>query len=351
MPGLDELAIREGVRDTLLRYTHGVDQRSWDLYLEAFTPDAVVRVPGFLAEEFSATEFAQVLSGSFDDVRLSGQHHLGGTLWNRTGEDTVRAVTPFLAVGSERSGDSVVEVQRSAGVYVDELVRQKGRWLIRRRDLLQTTDDRYLFPVDAEDLAATAGAADNPVADQFRTPSKEGHPVTDQTDPQLLRALLDRAQIQDTLSAYAQSQDQNAWDLYDRVFTDDAVIELPGTGIDPLGAADLKAFLRDGFNSTHVAGQHLIGNVLIDVHGDTARSVAELLSVTLQTTEQPGRLSRIQASGLYIDTWTRTGDGWRIAHRVSTQKHLQRDEVDYAQELLDTVSAHGTIADVPTGLA
>ncbi|MFC5338850.1 nuclear transport factor 2 family protein [Leucobacter denitrificans] len=153
-----------------------------------------------------------------------------------------------------------------------------------------------------------------------------------------LSELADRAEIEDALHAYAQAQDQDKWQLFDRVFSGDSVIELKGLPVPPLNAEAMRGFLQD-FNRTRVTGQHLITNTLIELNGDEARSVSEVFHLTLQTTEQEGVLKRSRGGSLYADAWSRTEDGWRITHRVVTQKHLDESEVEYSPELLQTISA------------
>lgn len=149
--------------------------------------------------------------------------------------------------------------------------------------------------------------------------------------------LLDRASIQDVLHRYAQAQDQDRWDLYERIFTEDATIDLVGVALGELTAAELGAFLKDTFNATRISGQHLIGNTLYDIGHDAARTVSEVLHHTLQTTDVHGVLRRSTGTSLYADEWLRTADGWRINHRTVTQKHLEEDQVTYSSELLATI--------------
>lgn len=148
--------------------------------------------------------------------------------------------------------------------------------------------------------------------------------------------LIDRAQIQDVLHAYAQAQDQDRWDLYDRVFTPDARVDFPGLPLGTLPAADLGRFLREDFGRTRVSGQHLIANTLFEIDGDAARTVSEVWHLTLQRTETDGVLRRSTGTTLYVDTWQRS-DGWRIAHRVAIQKHLDVADVAYDVDLLATI--------------
>lgn len=159
-----------------------------------------------------------------------------------------------------------------------------------------------------------------------------------------LAELIDRAEIQDVLHAYCQAQDQDRWDLYETVFTDDAVIEFPGLPLGSLSARALGRFLREDFNATRISGQHLIANTLAEIDGDTARTVSEVLHLTLQRTGDPAVVHRSTGTSLYADTWRRTPDGWRIQRRVTTQKHLEQDDIPYDPALLATIEA-GAAAD------
>lgn len=150
--------------------------------------------------------------------------------------------------------------------------------------------------------------------------------------------LLDRAEIQDRLHRYCQAQDQNAWQLYQGVFRPGAEVEFVGLPFGTLTAEQLETFLRD-FNATRLSGQHLIANTLIEVDGDTARSVCEVLHSTLQRTEEPGRLKLSEGGSLYADSWQRTAEGWQITHRVVTQKHLNEDVVDYDEQFVAVIEA------------
>ena len=331
------LADREAIREVIVRYAQGVDQREWPLYASAFAAEAVVEVPGFLDRPVSASEFAEVLAGEFDDARLSGQHHLGIPLIDLTGPDTARAVTEFIAVNASRAvsgpGDDrrgAVTTQQAAGIYIDSVVRGPRGWRIAHRTLVQKTDER-----DVVDIPGAVGAPRNPaVAIHIPRDTDE-----EATVPLTVQELSDRAEIHDVLSAYAHAQDQNAWHLYDRVFTATATIDLPGTGIGSLTAEQLKAFLRDDFDATRLSGQHLIGNVLVEIAGDRARSAAEVLHVTLQHTEAEGRLLVTKGTSLYLDDWERAADGWRIAHRTAVQKHTETSEKDYPLEQIAAIAA------------
>ncbi|MFC5338849.1 nuclear transport factor 2 family protein [Leucobacter denitrificans] len=175
---LRELADRESIHRTLRRYAQGVDQRQWDLYRSAFAPGATVAIPGWIEGSVTAEHFIELLSGEFDAIRLSGQHHLANTLiefgptetleGEASGPGTARSVTEFLAVNAERASDDPtdtrVRTQYSGGLQVDDLVRHDGEWLISHRVLVRKNDEQYLNERTPEQIALIADAATNPAS-------------------------------------------------------------------------------------------------------------------------------------------------------------------------------------------
>lgn len=162
------LAVREDILRTLRRYSQGVDQRDWELYRSAFAADATVEVPGYLPGPVTAEEFSEHLAGTFDSIRLSGQHLLANTLFDLQGA-VARTVTEFLATNAERESESAVggelavHTQRVSGVYLDELVRTPQGWRIRHRILAMKNEDVGTVGYPSWVVAAVAGAARNSV--------------------------------------------------------------------------------------------------------------------------------------------------------------------------------------------
>ena len=171
---LAELATREDILRTLRRYAQGVDQRDWALYLSAFTSDATVEVPGYLPGPVTAEEFSRHLAGTFDSLRISGQHLLANTVFVITA-DEARTVTEFLATNAERESEGTsragaglaVHTQRVSGLYADELVPTAAGWRIRHRILAMKNEDTAAVAYSPEIVAAVAGAARNPVVHGF----------------------------------------------------------------------------------------------------------------------------------------------------------------------------------------
>jgi ketosteroid isomerase-like protein len=151
------------------------------------------------------------------------------------------------------------------------------------------------------------------------------------------KELIARSEITEVLTAYAQAQDQNEWGLFDKVFTEDAVLEFPGAGIGTLSPVQLKTFLKDVFNTTRISGQHALANTIFEIDGDRARTVSEVYYFTLQTTDKEGILRRIRGNAIYVDDLVHANGEWRIRHRVTAQKNVETDDIEYAPELIATI--------------
>ncbi len=96
-----------------------------------------------------------------------------------------------------------------------------------------------------------------------------------------------------------------------------------GTG--PLSSAvEIVALLRAHLDDCGPT-QHMIGNVLIDVSGDTATSRAYVADMHLGTGALEGRYFR--TLGDYHDSWIRTPAGWRLSHRTKLHNGLLGDIV------------------------
>lgn len=130
----EDLIAREEIRDALNAYSHGLDQRNWEIYARAWTPDAMIFAPGpGSADPVSADEFRTRLITANDATRLSGQHLLNNT-WFQIDGDTAHTVTEFTWVTLQTTDkpDLLFEV-RGGGLYVDDLRRTDQGWRISTR--------------------------------------------------------------------------------------------------------------------------------------------------------------------------------------------------------------------------
>ena len=138
--------------------------------------------------------------------------------------------------------------------------------------------------------------------------------MTSTTESPAVQALLDRAEIIDVCVRYATALDSRQWDLLATCFEPDASVEY--AGFDPLtGVEGVVATCRAALEPLD-ASQHLLGNHVVTVDGDEARSQCYLQAQHVRS-GTPGGDNYIIA-GTYTDELRRGTDGWKIARRRLT---------------------------------
>ena len=133
-----------------------------------------------------------------------------------------------------------------------------------------------------------------------------------------VQRLIDRQEIADLCARYAFALDTKDWALLENCFTGAPTFVHPGGRLEGFEAILSRA--RGALESLDVS-QHLLGNVVAEVDGDTARSTCYFQAQHVRT-GTPGGDTYIIA-GSYSDTLARTPGGWKIAERV--QVYLWRD--------------------------
>jgi len=133
-----------------------------------------------------------------------------------------------------------------------------------------------------------------------------------------LQRLIDRQEIADLCARYTFALDTRDWALLESCFTAAPAFVHPGGRLE--GFEAILARSRGALESLD-ASQHLLGNVVAEVDGDTARATCYFQAQHVRA-GTPGGDTYIIA-GSYADTLARTPDGWKIAERV--QVYLWRD--------------------------
>lgn len=129
-----------------------------------------------------------------------------------------------------------------------------------------------------------------------------------------LQALSDEREIARGLAVFARILDSKRWDRLGEVFSETLTFDY-GDGIVQQGMIALNSQMRRYLDDCGPT-QHFIGSILIDVTGDSAVSQA-YIQARHQRPDQPlGPI--LDATGEYVDTWTRSPAGWRISHRKAT---------------------------------
>ena len=135
-------------------------------------------------------------------------------------------------------------------------------------------------------------------------------------DTDRLQRLCDERDVQRTLTLFARAMDDHDWTAMAEILADDAEGDF-GTGRLHGSAAiiELIRWFLDCCGPT----QHLLGNVVIDVDGDTAFSRAYIRDVHLHSDADPS--VRFYTLGDYKDTWRRRADGtWCLTERIKSNR-------------------------------
>ena len=127
----------------------------------------------------------------------------------------------------------------------------------------------------------------------------------------------DRLEIQDLCYRYAEIIDSKQFDaLASEVFTADAHIDYSVFGGSVGGVGETIEFLKQALTgAAFPAHQHLNANIQVKLAGDEASG--RVMCFNPQEMSLPGGGSQLFMLGLwYVDSYRRTGDGWRISSRV-----------------------------------
>ena len=128
------LAAIEEIRQLKARYFRSLDRKEWDAFGDVFTAGAVLEVPevGMVTEGRDA--IVAGVSGALEGTRTVHHGHMPEI--EVTGPDTARgtwAMFDYVEWPTPGSGDRVG--LQGYGHYVEEYVREDGRWRIARSRL------------------------------------------------------------------------------------------------------------------------------------------------------------------------------------------------------------------------
>lgn len=121
-----------------------------------------------------------------------------------------------------------------------------------------------------------------------------------------IRALADKIEIRELLTRYATGVDNQDWDLWKTVFTEDATLDYSDVG-GPIGDRDeVGEWLATSLAFLPMM-QHLISNLEIDLDGDRA----QVKAMFFNPMRLPGMDELSACGGWYHHDLVRTDDGWR----------------------------------------
>ena len=132
-----------------------------------------------------------------------------------------------------------------------------------------------------------------------------------------LEQISDRIEIDDLLIRYTVAIDTKDWELLDTVFTPDAKVDYTTSGDIKGDYPEVRAWLAKVLSSFKMT-QHLIGNSVVEIEGDTAKARTMVFN-PMGTDDGGGGLRMFYVGAWYVDTLVRTDAGWRIADRFEEQ--------------------------------
>jgi len=130
-----------------------------------------------------------------------------------------------------------------------------------------------------------------------------------------LEILLAEREIYRCLVRFARAMDHRDWSALDDIVREDATAEL-GTG-ELRGRAAIVALMRSFLDDCGPT-QHLLGNVTIEVDGDTACSSCYVSDMHKGTGERAALT--FSTLGEYHDRWRREDGAWRMIHRTKLNR-------------------------------
>ena len=133
-----------------------------------------------------------------------------------------------------------------------------------------------------------------------------------------LREVVDRQEIHQALMRYSRGVDRQQEAMVNSVF-DVGGINDGGT---PLPATHLAKRVAD---IEPLPRMHFIGNVLIELEGDTA--YAETYFIAYSSSTRDGKPYTRTRAGRWLDRFERRADGWKIANRRVVDEWARLDEV------------------------
>jgi uncharacterized protein (TIGR02246 family) len=128
-----------------------------------------------------------------------------------------------------------------------------------------------------------------------------------------LEELLAREAIRDLLARYPAAFDDQDWDAWETIWTDDVVWLVDGEPLEGLDA--VRSFMQSCLPAGY-QGKHMCSNPVIELAADGASATAKTDVVWIAQNFENTIVGR------YVDTLVKSGDRWRISRRDEwTIKH------------------------------
>lgn len=128
-----------------------------------------------------------------------------------------------------------------------------------------------------------------------------------------LQRLIDHEQIRQLIYRYSRGADRHDEEILRSVYAADAIDNHgPFRG----SASDFVNYMMNPAGGGYTAGQHHIGNIIIDVSGDTARAESVFVCYLVTHPEPDRDVVFDIMGGRYLDQLVREDGDWTISHRT-----------------------------------
>jgi ketosteroid isomerase-like protein len=131
----------------------------------------------------------------------------------------------------------------------------------------------------------------------------------------------DHLEIQQVINLYASAIDKHQWSALESVFTEDAEADFIELGVFK-GRQTISDLISSVLTQCSVT-QHLLGNINIEVEGDTASASCYLSALHVGLGDYAAETMTVW--GEYKDKLVRTSEGWRIVHRTLVSMYSEGD--------------------------
>lgn len=313
-----ELRAKQAITEAIHRYARAEDRSDGELSATVWSDGATLNY----GKVFKSTGAAFVANTDRRMSRYVATHHQVGNVLIDVDVDGDCATSEAYVTARcwnfmGDSGDPSENV--AVGRYLDRWILSDGKW--RSADRHFVLDLMYAWAPPRTASGATLSRSDrnrdalegrhHQADPSYQFVGNVGPKAAAGSTCDTQSDLEAKVAIAEAIHRYARGEDRIDRDLSNTVWTDDAFLNYGA--VFKRTAAE---FLSDTSGLSYFRGtHHQVGNILIDVAGESANSEAYVTARCWRFTDTPGDLVEMVSIGRYCDRWTKNDGKWRNAAR------------------------------------